>query len=158
MIGDVLHLMLQSEMHRGWYVHDLERLVMPAIENNKMVVVYEDKLTAKTEIYPRPTGLFSYAFLPKVAEKAYRDGSAKLTPDVWKNGPQDGSLYVIDFIAPYNNALKVGRFVQKVLTERYIETYPMDGAHFIRQAFGRKLGYATGVQSELDARRYSCAV
>ncbi len=149
MINDVLTLMLMSDMHRDWYVHDLERLVIPAIENDRMLVKYVDS---------RPTGLFSYAFLPKVAEKAYRDGSAKLTPDVWKNGPQDGSLYVIDFIAPYNNALKVGRFVQKVLTERYIETYPMDGAHFIRQAFGRKLGYATGVQSELDARRYSCAV
>jgi len=149
MIGDVLHLMLQSEMHRDWYVHDLERLVIPAIENDRMLVKYVDS---------RPTGLFSYAFLPKFAEDAYKDGSAKLTADIWKNEPDDGMLWVIDFIAPYNNALSIGRFVQRTLTDRYLETYPMDGAHFIRQAFGKKVGYATGVQADLDVRRYSCAV
>ena len=158
MIQDVLQLMLKSDMHRDWYVSDLERLVLPAIEAKKMTVVYENKVTSKTAIYPRPTGFFSYAFLNKDQEAGYLDGSKKLTPDIWSNGPDDGMLYVIDFIAPYNNALKTGRFVQKVLTERYIESYPLDGANFIRQALGKRLGYATGVQSELDVRRYCCAV
>ena len=43
MINDVLELMLKSDMHRDWYIADLERLVLPAIEAKKMVVVYEDK-------------------------------------------------------------------------------------------------------------------
>lgn len=149
MMRDVLELMLQSEMHRKWYIEDMKRLVIPALKNKKMLVMYDDA---------RPTGLFSYAFLNKEQEAGYKDGSKKLTPDIWSNGPDDGMLYVIDFIAPYNNALKVGRFVQKVLTERYIESYPFDGANFIRQALGKRLGYATGVQSELDVRRYCCAV
>ena len=75
MINDVLELMLKSDMHRDWYIADLERLVLPAIEAKKMVVVYEDKLTAKTEIFPRPTGLFSHAFLTKEAAEGYENGT-----------------------------------------------------------------------------------
>ena len=149
MIHDVLKLMMESEMHRKWYIEDLKRLVIPALENKKMLVMYDET---------RPAGLFSYAFLPKEAEQGYLDGTQKLQPEIWSNGPKDGSLYVIDFIAPYQNALALGRFAQKRLTERYIETYPFDGAHFIRQMKGRRVGYATGVQSELDIRRYCCAV
>jgi cytolysin-activating lysine-acyltransferase len=149
MIHDVLKLMMESEMHRKWYIEDLKRLVIPALENKKMLVMYDET---------RPAGLFSYAFLPKEAEQGYLDGTQKLRSEIWSNGPKDGSLYVIDFIAPYQNALALGRFAQKRLTERYIETYPFDGAHFIRQMKGRRVGYATGVQSELDIRRYCCAV
>ena len=149
MIDDVLELMLKSNMHRDWYVADLERLVLPAIKNDRLLVMKDDT---------RPTGLFSYTFLNREQEAGYKDGSLKLTPQVWDNGPKDGMLYVIDFIAPYNNALKVGRFAQKTLTERYLESYPFDGANFIRQAMGKRLGYATGVQSELEVRRYCCAV
>jgi cytolysin-activating lysine-acyltransferase len=149
MIHDVLKLMMESEMHRKWYIEDLKRLVIPALENKKMLVMYDET---------RPTGLFSYAFLPKEAEQGYLDGTQKLQPKIWSNGPKDGSLYVIDFIAPYQNALALGRFAQKRLTERYIETYPFDGARFIRQMKGRRVGYATGVQSELEVRRYCCAV
>lgn len=145
----VIELMMKSELHREWFIHDIERLVIPALENDRLTVVDDGA---------RPTGLFSYAFLPKEEEKGYRDGSRKLSDKIWSYGPQDGMLYVIDFIAPYNNALEIGRFAQKVLTERYIETYPFEGANWIRQAFGKRLGYASGVQAELDIRRYCCAV
>lgn len=159
MIRDVIHLMLQSEMHRDWYIHDLERLVLPAMEEDKLLVMYGKGQTAtEADDDARPTGLFSYAFLPKAVEQGYLDGTEKLKPEIWSYGPKYGRLYVIDFIAPYQNALKLGRFVQERLTERYIETYPFDGANFIRQMKDKRLGYATGVQSELDIRRYCCAV
>lgn len=149
MIYDALDLMLRSDMHRDWYIADLDRLVLPAIAEGKMEIMYEDS---------RPTGLFTYAFLPQDIREGYVNGTAKLPANIWSFGPKDGMLYVIDFIAPYQNALKLGRFVQKRLTERYIETYPFDGANFIRQMKGKRVGYATGVQSELDMRRYCCAV
>ena len=156
MIGDVLELMLKSDMHRDWYISDLERLVLPAIKANKMTVVYENKLTSKTEIFPRPTGLFSHAFLTKEAAEGYETGSRLLQPEDWLTSHKDGKLYVIDFIAPYQNALKIGRFVQQELTGRYIEVYPYDGATFLRQANGKKKGYATGVQEDIMGRRLSC--
>jgi len=149
MIYDALDLMLRSDMHRDWYIADLDRLVLPAIAEGKMEIMYEDS---------RPTGLFTYAFLPQDIREGYENGTAKLPAKIWSFGPKDGMLYVIDFIAPYQNALKLGRFVQKRLTERYLETYPFDGANFIRQMKGKRVGYATGVQSELDMRRYCCAV
>jgi len=156
MISDVLELMLKSDMHRDWYISDLERLVLPAIEAKKMTVVYENKLTAKTEIYPRPTGLFSHAFLTKEAAEGYETGTRLLQPEDWFTDHASGKLYVIDFIAPYNNALKIGRFVQQELTSRYIEVYPHDGATFLRQANDKKRGYATGVQTDIIGRRHSC--
>jgi hemolysin-activating ACP:hemolysin acyltransferase len=156
MIQDVLQLMLKSDMHRDWYVSDLERLVLPAIEAKKMTVVYENKITSKTAIYPRPTGLFTHAFLTEEAADGYEDGTRKLQPEDWFTPHTDGKLYVIDFIAPYNNALKIGRFVQQELTSRYIEVYPYDGAAFLRQMNGKKKGYATGVQEEIVGRRHSC--
>jgi hemolysin-activating ACP:hemolysin acyltransferase len=149
MISDALILMLQSDMHRQWYIHDLERLIIPAMLNNKLLIMYDGT---------RPTGLFTYAFLPKDVRENYTSGEKKLPVNIWSNGPKDGILYVIDFIAPYRNALKLGRFVQKSLTERYLETYPHDGAYFIRQAQGKRQGYATGVPAELEIRRFCCAV
>lgn len=149
MISEALILMLQSDMHRKWYLHDLERLIIPAILNDKLLIMRDET---------RPTGLFTYAFLPKDVRENYTSGEKKLPVNIWSNGPNDGILYVIDFIAPYGNALKLGRFVQKSLTERYLETYPHDGAYFIRQAQGKRQGYATGVPAELEIRRFCCAV
>ena len=156
MLEDVLSLMLKSDLHRDWYVSDLERLVLPAIKAKRMTVVYEDKLTSKTEIYPRPTGLFSHAFLTKEAAEGYETGNRLLQPEDWSYGPRHGMLYVIDFIAPYQNALKIGRFAQQELTGRYIEVYPYDGATFLRQVNGKRKRYATGVQEDLLDRRLSC--
>ena len=156
MIQDVLQLMLKSDMHRDWYVSDLERLVLPAIEAKKMTVVYENKLTAKTAIFPRPTGLVSHAFLPRDVQEGYVTGSKKLSPDIWNYGPNDGTLFVVDFIAPYQIALKISKFAQKELTGRYLEVYPYDGAKFLLQKKGRRKGFATFVQGDLQLRRFSC--
>ena len=156
MIDDVIALMLKSDLHRDWYVHDLERLVTPAIEAKKMSVVYEDKLTSKTAMFPRPTGLYSHAFLPRDIQKRYESGSKKLPSEIWKYGPNDGTLFVIDFIAPYQNALKISKFAQKELTGRYLEVYPYDGAKFLLQKKGRRKGFATFAQEGLQMRRFSC--
>ena len=108
MIDDVLELMLKSDMHRDWYVADLERLIVPAIKNDRLLVMKDDT---------RPTGLFSYTFLNREQEAGYKDGSLKLTPQVWDNGPRGGLLYVIDFIAPYNNALHLASLGRKALED-----------------------------------------
>jgi hypothetical protein len=38
----------------------------------------------------------------------------------------------MDIVAPYNNTLKIGRLVQKDLTERYLGVYKKDGAFMKR--------------------------
>ena len=149
MLDDVLNLMVHSDMHKNWFVSDLDRLILPAIKNKKLDVLYFSGI---------PIGMYSHAFLPNKIEDDYVTGRAKLPNHIWRYGPQHGTLYIIDFIAPFKNTLKVARWVQRSLTNRYIETYPMDRAYFIRQENNRKLGYATGVRSELDIRRFSCVV
>jgi cytolysin-activating lysine-acyltransferase len=144
MIGDVLHLMLQSDVHRKWYVHDLERLIMPAIEAGKMKVFYEDG---------KPQGLYSHAFLTPEAAKGYLMKTRKLQPEDWFTDHESGTLFLIDLIAPYGNVLKIGRMVQKDLTDRYIDVYMKDGAFMKRVAKNDRLMYVTGVKDMLDARR-----
>ena len=144
MIGDVLHLMLQSDVHRKWYIHDLERLIMPAIEAGKMKVFYEDG---------KPQGLYSHAFLTPEAAKGYLMKTRKLEPEDWFTDHESGTLYVIDMIAPYQNGFKIGRQVQKDLTDRYIDVYMKDGAFMKRVAKNDRLMYVTGVKDMLAARR-----
>ena len=56
-------------------------------------------------------------------------------------------------IAPYQNGFKIGRQVQKDLTERYIDVYMKDGAFMKRGAKNDRLNYITGVKDALAARR-----
>ena len=79
MINDVLQLMLKSDMHRDWYVSDLERLVLPAIEAKKMTVVYENKITSKTAIYPRPTGPVYTCLFDRRSGRRIRGWDKKVT-------------------------------------------------------------------------------
>lgn len=149
---DVILLMLQSDLHRNFLIKDLERLVIPPLMHGKMSVIYSTDYTGMSATYT-PRGLYSYAFLDEEAEKGYMDGSRKLQPEDWQNGPGDGTLWVIDFIAPYNNARTIARQVQKELTEYYIDTYPKDGAWFRRPAKGGHKRWTSGVLFQIEKRK-----
>jgi len=148
MIGDAISLMLQSDIHRKWYVHDLERLILPAIQADKLTVFYDDT---------RPVGLYSHAFLTTDAATGYLTGSRKIRPEDWFTDHESGTLYVIDMIAPYKNGFKIARQVQRDLTDRYISLYKKDGA-FIRRNVGNRLSYVYGHCTDIALRRESCVL
>jgi len=145
MIGDVLHLMLQSDVHRKWYVHDLERLVMPAIEAGKMKVFYRQDDGS-------PCGLYSHAFLTRDAAMGYMTKTRKLQPEDWFADHDSGDLFVIDLIAPYDNGYQIGRMVQLDLTERYIDTYPVVGAFTLRGPRNNRLNFVPAHAQMLQER------
>ena len=142
---DVIDLMLQSELHRDFYIKDLERLVFPAMKNGRMVLFYND--------IGVPEGLYSHTFLTEEAQEGYLDGTRKLQPGDWATPAGKGTLWVIDFIAPFGNAAKLARRVQEDLTEKYIDIYNRDGAWWRRPAKGGHRRWTCGVLDKLEGRR-----
>jgi hemolysin-activating ACP:hemolysin acyltransferase len=108
---DALGLMLQSGRHRDFYLKDLERLIIPAIEAGRLRVFYSDVGT--------PEGMYTHLFLTPEAERGYLTGTRKIQPQDWETEPEEGRLWVIDFIAPFGNAPKLVRLAQEELTDKY---------------------------------------
>lgn len=111
MLLDTLGLMLQSGRHRDFYLKDLERLIIPAIETGRLRVFYSDVGT--------PEGMYTHMFLTPEAERGYLTGTRKIQPQDWETEPEEGRLWVIDFIAPFGNAPKLVRLAQEELTDKY---------------------------------------
>ena len=134
--------MTQSPIHSRWLIADLQRLIIPAIAAGKLQVVYDDD---------RPIAFWSHAFLSTEAARGYLDGTRKIQPADWLTGEQDGTLFVIDFVAPYGDGFRVARGAQQQLTEMYGQTYRRGGAFIRRSAKGNRLSFlpAKGTQ---DAR------
>ena len=82
MIEDVLDLMEMSEFHQQYDVEDIERLIIPAILNNRCIVIYDDEQT--------PIGMFTYTWLNEEAEEGYLEGTRKLQPVDWETDPEHG--------------------------------------------------------------------
>jgi len=128
MIEDVFDLMEMSEWHCDYSETDMERLIFPAINNGRLVLCYQDDL---------PVGLFSYTFLTPEAEEGYLNGGRKIQPEDWETDEAEGQLYVIDFIAPYNNAFDIAKKCRSYLDCH--TTLASEGL-FVRMARGKKLG------------------
>jgi len=129
MIEDVLDLMEMSEFHQQYDVEDIERLIVPAILNNRCIVIYDDEQT--------PIGMFTYTWLNEEAEEGYLEGTRKLQPIDWETDPEHGKLYVIDFIAPFNNGSRIARNCRSYLSEN---THTDDEGLFVRMAKDGRVG------------------
>jgi hemolysin-activating ACP:hemolysin acyltransferase len=142
---DAIDLLLESELHRNFYLKDLERLVFPALKNKRMVLFYND--------VGMPEGLYSHTFLTDVAQQGYLDGTRKIQPSDWGTACGEGTLWVIDFVAPFSNAAKIARKVQDDLTGRYLHLYPEDGALWRRPAKGGHARWTPGVFKLIKKRK-----
>jgi hemolysin-activating ACP:hemolysin acyltransferase len=89
-LGVAVSLMMRSDFHRPWFISDLEDWIIPAIENNRIQFFFDGN---------EVIGFFTYTFLPECTELGYLTKTEKLQPRDWKTGPEDGRLYVVDFIA-----------------------------------------------------------
>jgi len=102
MIEKILSLMSRSEVHKKWTVEDIGRLIIPAVIHNK-IRFYVDN--------GKMVGFATYAFLSEEAEKGYLDGTRKLQPSDFKG--EEGSMWFIDFIAPYGHTKQFVRALRK---------------------------------------------
>src|SRR6185369_8918560 len=83
-LGDIVFLMMHSELHRKWPIAVLERNVMPALQHNQY------RLYKKND---RPIGYVSMALLSDEVERRYLLGGYHLQPQDWASGK---NIWMID--------------------------------------------------------------
>lgn len=96
-LGTVLWLMMHSQLHRNWFVHDLQRLVLPPVQ------LMQFRLYRTEERY---FAFVSWAWLTEEAERGFISGNRLLQPEDWRAGDR---LWFIDFIAPFGGTTQVAR-------------------------------------------------
>ena len=71
----ILTLCLGSEIHRQWFVKDIERLFIKPLEDDLARLFYRDG---------KIIGFGSWAFLSDEVQDAFKSGSRKLQSEDWK--------------------------------------------------------------------------
>ncbi len=99
----ILKLCLGSEVHRQWFVKDIERLFIKPLEDDLARLFYRDG---------KIIGFGSWAFLSDEVQDAFKSGSRKLQSEDWKSG---NNIWVIDAIAPNKEIGFVGRWLRSHL-------------------------------------------
>ena len=99
----ILTLCLGSEVHRQWFVKDIERLFIKPLEDDLARLFYRDG---------KIIGFGSWAFLSDEVQDAFKSGSRKLQSEDWKIG---NNIWVIDAIAPNKEIGFVGRWLRSHL-------------------------------------------
>lgn len=131
-LGDLTELCLSSELHRDWYIKDIERLFVVPLEADQARLFYRNG---------KVIGFISWAFLSYEAEDAFLKRTRKLQSEDWKSGPR---IYIMDCIAPYGDIGFIGKWARDYLTP-YGPSLGTDRAFWVRRYQDgsiRKLGMA----------------
>jgi hemolysin-activating ACP:hemolysin acyltransferase len=100
--------MKDSDYHRSYSRDDFLRLIKPAKDNNKIRIIFKDG---------SPMAFGTWAFLSPEAEQGYIHGTRKIQPEDFEG--EDGTLWFIDFAAPYGNCRESVRYFRKFICTLY---------------------------------------
>ena len=145
-ISDAVELITKSPWHSGMPLMGcLEEVILKPLMAGKLNILYATDACKGAETQGRPVALFNHLFLDDAAESSYLSGS-RIALDDWLSGPEGRKLYVIDFIAPYKNAMALGRAIQSEMVRLYEGNVDVDdGRHitakFLRAATNGRGGY-----------------
>ena len=95
LLGEVVSLMLASNLHRDYLVNDIGSVFLPPIDWNQFRIYHQGE---------RPIAFVSWAWLSEEVEHAYLHSDRNLTPNDWNSGSNG---WIIDFIAPFGHATKI---------------------------------------------------
>lgn len=104
-LAHVLSLMNHSPIHRRWFIEDIFRLIIPAIQLNQAVYHVENG---------RLLGFGTFALLTPEKAKAFLEKNEKLFPADFRAGD---CPVLLDAIAPFGHAPKVTRKIRNALVE-----------------------------------------
>jgi len=94
-IGEIINLMHFSQVHSGYTVADIGRVIVPPVLLDQYTLVRHDG---------RLVGYGSYALLSEEAETGFIAGTRKMVADDWKAGDR---LWLMDVLAPFGHAATV---------------------------------------------------
>jgi cytolysin-activating lysine-acyltransferase len=102
-LTDALQVLSNSPYHQSWGLSKVGTYIVAPIRNKRLKVVYDRG--------SRPVGLMTWAYLPPDRELSYvEDPSSLAAMDFASN---DGTLWAIDFAAPYGHCREVVRALRE---------------------------------------------
>ena len=125
-LGLIISLMAQSKIHRGWYIADIQRLIVPCLRLG--------------QCYVRHDCFATWVWLTKEAEQGYVSSTRKLQP--WDMAAGD-RLWVVDFVAPYGNVPRHVRGVKEAILEKHPEAALANVRRLDKQGNVRRFGWYT---------------
>ena len=96
LLGEVTGLMMQSELHRSYFIGDVYSCILPAIDLNQFRIYYKKG--------NHPIGFVCWAFLSEEKEQAYLKGEYSVQTEDWNIGDK---LIFTEFIAPSGNVKSI---------------------------------------------------
>lgn len=88
-LGEIAWLMTQSPTHKGFFISDLEWMIMVPVMLQQFRLFYDKD---------KPIGVALYARVNDEVEERLKAGNAHLRPQDWKCGSK---LWIVEIIAPF---------------------------------------------------------
>lgn len=95
MLGEIVWLMTQSQVHKQLFVGDLEWFCMPAILLEQFRMFYGPD---------RPAAVALWAQVSEETEQRLIAGGSRLRPDEWRGGDR---LWLIELVAPFGGEAEI---------------------------------------------------
>ncbi len=106
-LGEIVWLMSQSQMHKQFFISELEWFVM------MQVLLQQFRTFYATD---RPIGVVLWASVSDEVAERLAQGTTKLRPQDWKSGDK---LWLVEVIAPFGGAEEMVKdFKKKVFPEK----------------------------------------
>lgn len=96
-LGEVVWLMAQSDLHKEWPLGSILQWVIPALLNNQYRLYRQGE---------KPIGYVSWALLSEEKEKQYALNPSSLEPKDWQSGDR---LWLLDWVAPYGGTYAIAK-------------------------------------------------
>lgn len=114
LFGAMTWLWMQSSTHRHCPLHELERLLMPALKTGQFVLALD-----KSRL-EQPVGLLTWANFSAKAEQQYLHTlDRKLQSGDWQSGDRP---WILDWVAPFGHSQAIARATQRLLNQSVCRT------------------------------------
>ena len=91
LIGDVVSLLMASDLHKKYWIDDIGAVFFPPIHLNQFRIY---------KINDTPVSMVTWAYLTEDTEKKHATGTYSLKPNDWNAGDR---IWMIDLLAPFGH-------------------------------------------------------
>lgn len=88
-LGEITWLMTQSAAHKGFFISDIEWMIMVPVMQQQFRLFYDKD---------KPVGVALWGRINEEVEQRLTSGNARMRPQDWKSGDK---IWIIEIIAPF---------------------------------------------------------
>ena len=108
-LGDVLYLLLLSDFHHHWKMHQVKRVIVPPMYHGQYRIWYNNN---------DPFGFCLWAWVSdEILEKLLKE-EYRMKADDWQSG---NNLYLAEFVAPFGQTRQIVRNMRQYIKENFGE-------------------------------------